>query len=86
MSPTLQNYWRTKRKNMNVIVFVQSGKRSHMAFEDDAIKLQKIFKKKLRKNSIFLMIDFWFLEINAAKKLLFEMKIPVMIMNEIDDP
>jgi hypothetical protein len=55
------------------------------AFENDAIKLNGLFKKKLKKFSKFLMVNFWYKEIEEVKKQLFEMKIPILIMNEIED-
>lgn len=55
------------------------------AFENDAIKLHEMTKKKLKRFSKFLMVNFWYKEIEDVKKELFRMKIPVLVMNEIED-
>jgi hypothetical protein len=57
-----------------------------MAFENDAIKLSEMFKKQIRVVNRSLAVTFWFKEIEVAKRELFLRKIPVMVMNEIDDP
>jgi DNA mismatch repair ATPase MutS len=85
LTPMLQVYWRVKCKNMNTIVLIEMG-REYMTLENDAIRLHEIFKKKLIKFSKFLMIYFWGKETEIAKKQLFDMKIPVLIMNEFEDP
>lgn len=51
------------------------------AFENDAIKLHEMTKKKLKRFSKFLMVNFWYREIEDVKKELFRMKIPVLVMN-----
>lgn len=38
-------------------------------------------KKKLKRFSKFLMVNFWYKEIEDVKKELFKMKIPVLVMN-----
>ncbi len=55
----LKVYWETKSKNMNAIIFLQFGKMEFFAFENDAIILHEMFKKKLKKFSQFLMVGFW---------------------------
>lgn len=53
---------------MNAIIFLQFGKMEYFAFENDAIRLHEIFKKKLKKFSSFLMVNFWCKEILVAKQ------------------
>lgn len=56
-----------------------------LVFEDDAIRLNEIFRKKLKKFSKFLMVNFWYKEVELAKQELFRRSIPMMIMKEIED-
>lgn len=79
-------YWETKSKNMNAVIFLQFGKMEFFAFENDAIILHEMFKKKLKKFSSFLMVGFWCKEIVVAKQELFDKGIPVLMMNEFHDP
>ena len=78
-------YWQTKSKNMNAVIFLQFGRMEFFAFENDAIMLSEVFKKKLKHFSSFLMVNFWCKEILLAKQELFERNVPVLMMNEIED-
>ena len=49
----------------------------------DAILLNEITKKRLKKFSSFIMVNFWSKEIEVVKKELFERRIPVLVMKEI---
>lgn len=77
----LRIYWEYKSKNMNCVIFVQIGTVEFFAFEDDAIRLHELFKKRLKKYSSYLMVNFWSKEIELAKIELFERKIPVLMLN-----
>jgi hypothetical protein len=66
---------------MNAIVFLEFGRMEFFAFENDAIKLNELYKKKLKRFSKFLMVNFWCKEIEEVKKELFAMKIPILVMN-----
>lgn len=44
---------------MNAVIFLQLGTVEFFAFENDAILLNEIFKKKLKHFSSFLMVNFW---------------------------
>ena len=68
MSPMIQVYWRTKSRNMKAVVFLEFGKMEYFAFENDAILLNEITKKRLKKFSSFIMINFWSKEIEVVKK------------------
>lgn len=81
MSPMFKVYWETKCKNMNAIVFVMIGKMEFFAFENDAIVLHEMFKKRLKHFSSFLMVNFWCKEIILAKQELFDRGVPVLMMN-----
>ena len=85
MSPMLRIYWEFKSKNMNCVILVQMGHIEYLAFEDDAIKLHEILKKPLKKFSKYLMVNFWSKEIELAKVELFERRIPVLMLNEVED-
>lgn len=60
MSPMLEVYWRTKSRNMRAIVFLQFGMMEYFAFENDAITLSEMGKKRLKKFSKYLMVNFWY--------------------------
>lgn len=79
MTPMLQAYWKVKSKHMNTVIMVEVG-REFMVLENDALRMHEIFKKKLIKFSKFLMVYFWGKETEIAKKKLFDMQIPLLIM------
>lgn len=81
----LQAYWRVKCKHMNTVLMVEVG-RELMVLENDALRLHEIFKKKLLKFSKFLMVCFWGREKETAKKTLFDLRVPLMVMTELNDP
>ena len=56
-------YWEVKCKNMNAVVFLEFGRMQFFAFENDAIKLHEMFKKRLKRFSKFIMVNFWYKEI-----------------------
>lgn len=53
-------YWEVKCKNMNAVVFLEFGRMEFFAFENDAIKLHEMFKKRLKRFSKFIMVNFWY--------------------------
>ena len=53
---------------MKAVVFLEFGKMEYFAFENDAILLNEITKKRLKKFSSFIMINFWSKEIEVVKK------------------
>jgi DNA mismatch repair ATPase MutS len=59
MSPMFKVYWDVKCKNMNAIIFVQIGGMEFFAFENDAILLHEMYKKKLKHFSSYIMVNFW---------------------------
>lgn len=63
MSPMMRVYWLTKSRNMRAVVFLMLGKVEFFAFENDALVLSDLFKKKIKKYSKFLMVNFWYKEI-----------------------
>ena len=79
-------YWRTKSRNMRAVVFLQFGGMEYFAFENDAIMLSELTKKRLKKFSKYLMVNFWCKEIEDVKRQLFHKRTPVLIMNEVEDP
>lgn len=48
---------------MRAVVFLMLGKVEFFAFENDALVLSDLFKKKIKKYSKFLMVNFWYKEI-----------------------
>lgn len=86
MSPMFQVYWPIKARNMKAVVFLEFGKMEYYVFENDAFMLSELFKKKLKHWSKFIMCNFWCKEVENVKKELFDRKIPVLVMKEIEDP
>ena len=85
LSPMMKVYWEKKSKCMNSVMFVQIGSMDFLCFEKDAMIVHELFKRALRKFSIFLMCSFWKTEMEMVKLDLFERNIPVAMMTEIDD-
>lgn len=73
-------YWPVKARNMKAVVFLEFGKMEYFVFENDAILLSEISKKKLKHWSKFLMCNFWCKEVETVKRELFERRIPVLVM------
>ena len=57
----------------------------YFCFENDAILMNELTKKKMRRCFKFLMVNFWCQEIKTVKQDLFERKIPCLVMKEMED-